>query len=79
MDSAEFLIQVEGREVDDNVGDKRWPGAEALAHGSEVGHSAEFKERLDRLGEFSLAGAFMGERQELDSGATGSFLTVASQ
>jgi len=54
-------------------------GREASAEDIEIGQSAGIEFGVDGLGEFGLASAIMGERQQPDHGAARPFLGVARQ
>ena len=67
------------RQLDDYVGDGGGIGRETPTEAIEIGQSAGIEFSLDGLGEFSLAGAIMGQRQQPDHGAARPLLAVVCQ
>ena len=66
-------------QLDGNVGNGGVIGRKAPAEAIEIGQSAGIEFGLDDLGEFGLAGAIMGQRQQPNHGAARPLLAVACQ
>ena len=76
---GEFIVGGERRQHDGNIrdGDAIW--LEALAQSIEVRQLAGIESGLDRIGEFGLTGAVMGERQQAHHGAAGELVALAGE
>jgi hypothetical protein len=69
VNDGEFVIGRQWRQGDGNVRDGGAIRLEALAQSIKLRQFAEIEYSLDRIGEFGLAGAVMGERLQAEHGA----------
>ena len=67
------------RYLDGDVGNGGWMRREASAERVEIGQSSGIEFAVDGLGEFSLAGAIMSERQQPDDGAASLLLAATGE
>ena len=70
---------MERDQFDSDVGKGGGIGREASAEGVEIGQPAGVEIGIDDCGEFALAGAIVGQRQQPDHGSAGPFLGVGGQ